>query len=80
MKRLGKKWKKLHRLVYLAGILAVVHFIWLVKPGVTQPWIYAGILLFLLVLRVKPIKKRAGTLLKGVRSPLKNRRASSTNN
>ncbi|NQU31433.1 MAG: sulfoxide reductase heme-binding subunit YedZ [Anaerolineae bacterium] len=66
-RRLKKNWKKLHRLVYLAGALAVTHYIWLVKQGVIQPWIYAGILLILLTLRVKPVKKWAGSLLKGVR-------------
>lgn len=66
-RRLKKNWKKLHRLVYVAGALAVTHYIWLVKQGVIQPWIYAGILLILLTLRVKPVKKWAGSLLKGVR-------------
>jgi sulfoxide reductase heme-binding subunit YedZ len=56
-RRLKKNWKKLHRLVYAAGILAVVHFIWLVKQGVTEPWFYAGLLLVLLALRAKPVKK-----------------------
>jgi sulfoxide reductase heme-binding subunit YedZ len=67
MKRLGKNWKKLHRLVYLAGILAVVHYVWLVKQGVSQPWVFAGILLLLLSLRIKPIKTWAGSLFKGAR-------------
>src|SRR5262245_14108774 len=31
MRRLGKRWKKLHRLVYLVASLAVIHFVWLVK-------------------------------------------------
>ena len=66
-RRLKKNWKKLHRLVYLAGALAVTPYIWLVKQGVIQPWIYAGILLTLLTLRLKPVKKWAGSLLKGVR-------------
>ncbi len=33
----GKNWQRLHRLVYLAAFAAVVHFWWLVKPGVTPP-------------------------------------------
>jgi len=61
-RRLKKNWKKLHRLVYLAGALAVTHYIWLVKQGVIQPWIYAGLLLLLLALRAKPVKKWAGSL------------------
>jgi len=71
-RRMKKNWKRLHRLVYLAGVLAVVHYIWLVKQGVTQPWVYAGIVVILLSLRVKPIKNWAASLTKGVRrSPAK---------
>lgn len=55
-KRLGKRWKKLHRSVYLAGILAGIHFIWLVKPGVIEPWIYAAIILILLSFRLPLMK------------------------
>jgi len=54
-RRLKKNWKRLHRLAYAAGVLAVIHYIWLVKPGVSQPWIFAGILILLLILRVKKI-------------------------
>lgn len=50
-KRLGKNWKRLHRLVYLAGILAVVHFLWLVKDP-REPLRYGAALAFLLLLRV----------------------------
>jgi sulfoxide reductase heme-binding subunit YedZ len=66
-RRLKKNWKRLHRLVYVAGILAVVHYIWLVKQGVFEPWIYAGIVVIMLSLRVQPIKKLAASLPKGVR-------------
>ena len=62
-RRLKKNWKRLHTLVYLAGILAVVHYIWLVKQGVLQPWIFAGIVALLLVVRIKPIKKWVAGLL-----------------
>jgi sulfoxide reductase heme-binding subunit YedZ len=56
-RRLRKNWIRLHRLAYFAGVLAVVHFIWLVKQGVLEPWIWAGIVLSLLLLRVKPVKQ-----------------------
>ncbi len=56
MKRLGKKWKQLHKLVYVIGILAVVHYLWLVKPGVLSPYPYAAILVVVLLLRVPKIK------------------------
>ena len=57
-RRLKKNWKRLHKLVYLAGILAVIHFIWLVKQGVLEPWIWAAGVAFLLLLRIPPIKRQ----------------------
>ncbi len=56
-KRLGKRWKSLHKLVYLVGVLAVVHYIWLVKNAYTQPLIFAAIIGFLLLVRLDPIKQ-----------------------
>lgn len=56
-RRLKGNWKRLHKLAYAAGILAVLHFIWLVKQGVLEPWIWAGVVSFLLLIRIKPIKK-----------------------
>ena len=50
---LKDKWKKIHRLIYLIAILGVVHFIWLVKKDLTEPLIYALILLVLLLFRIK---------------------------
>ena len=55
-RRLKKNWVRLHKLAYAAGILAVVHFIWLVKQGVLEPWVWAGVVLILLLVRIKPIK------------------------
>jgi sulfoxide reductase heme-binding subunit YedZ len=50
IRTLGRRWQKLHRLVYVAGILAVVHFWWLVKADITLPrrWAFAigSLLLF----------------------------------
>jgi sulfoxide reductase heme-binding subunit YedZ len=57
-RRLKKNWVRLHKLAYAAGILAVVHFIWLVKQGVLEPWVWAGVVAILLFVRIKPIKKR----------------------
>ncbi|MGZ5626498.1 MAG: sulfite oxidase heme-binding subunit YedZ [Methylobacter sp.] len=51
-KRLGRNWGKLHRLVYLAGITAVVHYLWLVKKDTTEPLIYAVVISVLLAIRV----------------------------
>jgi sulfoxide reductase heme-binding subunit YedZ len=53
VKRLGfARWKRLHRLVYAAAVLGVIHFIWRVKADTRQPLIYGGILLLLLGVRV----------------------------
>jgi len=52
MRRLGRNWKKLHRLVYLIGILGVAHFLLLVKADVLEPVIYTGILSLLLGYRL----------------------------
>lgn len=52
MRRLGRRWQQLHRLVYLIGLLGVLHYLWLVKKDLTQPLIYAGVLLVLLTLRL----------------------------
>jgi len=53
MKRLGRRWQKLHRLVYLIAILGVVHFYWQVKLDTLEPLIYAAILAALLGYRLK---------------------------
>jgi len=52
MRRLGKSWLKLHRLVYVIAILAVWHFYWQVKLDTLDASIYALILVFLLATRV----------------------------
>lgn len=52
MRRLGKRWQKLHRLVYVIAILGVWHFYWQVKLDVLEPIIYALVLAVLLGTRV----------------------------
>ena len=53
IRRLGyRRWLRLHQLVYVAGVLAVVHFIWRVKIDVSQPLLYAVVLGGLLLVRV----------------------------
>lgn len=51
-RRLRRRWVQLHRLVYPAALLGVVHFIWLVKADVGEPLIYLAVLLFLLAWRL----------------------------
>jgi sulfoxide reductase heme-binding subunit YedZ len=53
MRRLGRRWQKLHRLVYPIAILGVWHFYWQVKLDTLEPLIYAAILAVLLGYRLK---------------------------
>ena len=48
IKRLGRNWGRLHKLVYVVGVLAVLHFWWLVKSDIREPLLYATILAALL--------------------------------
>ena len=60
----GGNWRKLHKLVYLIGIAAVTHFIWLVKADYTEPALYALILTVLLVYRLIAHRKKKLTKIK----------------
>ena len=64
MKRLGKTWKYLHKLVYLAGLLVVIHYFWVVKGDflrlsgdISRPLIYGAVLTLLLTLRISAVRK-----------------------
>jgi sulfoxide reductase heme-binding subunit YedZ len=48
----GRKWQLLHRLVYVSGVLGVVHYLWQGKSIVIAPVVYGAILLVLLIARV----------------------------
>jgi sulfoxide reductase heme-binding subunit YedZ len=62
VRRLGfAGWKRLHRLAYLATILAVVHFIWRVKKDLHEPLTYASVLVVLLLVRAATAARRATT-------------------
>ncbi|MGB4333886.1 MAG: protein-methionine-sulfoxide reductase heme-binding subunit MsrQ [Chromatiaceae bacterium] len=52
IKRLGRHWVTLHRIVYVIAILAVLHFLWLVKADTLEPLINAAVLAVLLAFRV----------------------------
>jgi len=52
MRRLGRRWQQLHRLVYLIAMLGVIHFWWLVKKDIREPLLFASVLLILLAIRV----------------------------
>jgi sulfoxide reductase heme-binding subunit YedZ len=61
VRRLGfRRWTRLHQLAYVAGVLAVVHFVWRVKIDLSQPLVYGSILGALLLVRVAFwLRKRA---------------------
>lgn len=52
MRRLGRRWQQLHRLVYLIASLGVIHYLWLVKKDLTQPLIFGAVLVLLLAMRL----------------------------
>lgn len=52
MRRLKRNWKRVHWLVYPAALLAALHFVWLSKPGVPDPYGYGAVILALLAYRV----------------------------
>ncbi len=51
-RRLKRRWKQLHRLVYPAALLGALHFVWLVKKDERTPLSYLTVLLVLLALRL----------------------------
>jgi sulfoxide reductase heme-binding subunit YedZ len=53
MRRLGRRWIALHRLVYAVAIGAVVHFAWGVKADLREPAVYAGIVALLFAARLR---------------------------
>jgi len=63
VKRLGyRRWKALHRLAYLAGALAIVHFVWRFKTALLQPLLAGATLFILLAIRLVP-RRSAGARL-----------------
>jgi sulfoxide reductase heme-binding subunit YedZ len=76
MKRLGKNWKRLHKLVYLAGVLAVVHYVWLVKSDIREPLAFGLAVGLLLLARVPSVRRPLSNLHMQMRGRLRNLRAS----
>lgn len=54
---LKQRWKTLHRLIYPTSLLICIHFWWSVKADITEPLIYAGLALLLLLLRWRPRRR-----------------------
>lgn len=61
IRRLGRRWVKLHRLVYLAAIGGAVHFLWLAKADLREPLVYAAIVTALLGVRLLWAWRRSRT-------------------
>jgi sulfoxide reductase heme-binding subunit YedZ len=73
MRRLGRRWKRLHRWVYAAGLLAVLHYLWVVKASPSTPLTYGAIVVALLAVRIPPVARA----IRALRSRLGNTRARS---
>ncbi|WP_025050073.1 protein-methionine-sulfoxide reductase heme-binding subunit MsrQ [Sulfitobacter noctilucae] len=59
VRKLGPRWRKLHKLTYAAVLLGGVHFIWLVKGIQLEPLLYMAVILGLLSLRLRKPNRRA---------------------
>ncbi|MFC2063970.1 sulfite oxidase heme-binding subunit YedZ [Chloroflexota bacterium] len=80
---LKKNWKKLHKLVYYAGILVVIHYalakkgdIFSLQGDVVRPFVYGIIVILLLLMRYKPIRSFIQTQRKKIVSTIKSRKQS----
>lgn len=54
IRRLGANWRRLHRLVYVAASLGVVHYLWQMKVISQEGWLWLGALMLLLAVRIGP--------------------------
>ncbi|OCT34431.1 protein-methionine-sulfoxide reductase heme-binding subunit MsrQ [Pseudomonas putida] len=62
-RRLGARWKKLHKLVYVILGLGLLHFLWIVRSDLQEWAIYAGVGALLMVMRVPPVWRRLPRLV-----------------
>ena len=69
IRRLGRRWQALHRLVYLVAVLGVWHYWWQVKQDIREPLIYAGILAVLLGYRIWFARRRRRAVVSGLHNP-----------
>jgi methionine sulfoxide reductase heme-binding subunit len=73
MRRLGRRWQQLHRLVYPIALLGVIHYLWLVKKDLTQPLIFGAVLVLLLAMRL-PWSLRVLRVVRDRRAPARSLR------
>lgn len=57
VRRLGRRWAQLHRLVYAAAVLAVVHYYWLVKSDARRPLAHGAVVAVLLLARLVRVRR-----------------------
>lgn len=57
IRRLGRRWALLHRLIYVAAGLGVLHFFWRVKADTREPLVFAAVLALLLALRLPVVRR-----------------------
>jgi sulfoxide reductase heme-binding subunit YedZ len=68
MRRLGKRWKRLHQLIYPASLLIILHYAWSQKADWDpRPLAYGAVLLVLLGMRVPALRKRIARWRQGRR-------------
>ena len=68
VRKLGKNWRRLHRLVYVAGVLAVIHLVWIVRTDLSEALLYGAILAGLLGWRLVFARNKArGAALSSLR-------------
>ncbi len=79
MRRLGKRWRRLHQAVYVAGLLVVVHYVWLVKADRREPLLWGSALLILLLLRIPIVRRHVASFRQRVRLGLASRSRRTSN-
>ena len=64
VRRLGKNWKRLHRVIYLVAALDILHFLWQAKAKALwrEPLMYGALIVFLILLRLPAVKKRVSKI------------------
>ena len=68
VRKMGKNWKKLHRLIYPAAFLASFHFLWLVKSDIREPLLYFALFTILMLLRLPAVQENTPLISSWFRS------------
>ena len=68
VRKMGKNWKKLHRLIYPAAFLASFHFLWLVKSDIREPLLYFALFTILMLLRLPAVQENTPRISSWFRS------------